>query len=62
VLMDAFSCGIDDYMEPIQVQVKAEPVPEVTASSAMRRQLIRLRNTDDCISGLRFRPPEQSQL
>ncbi len=46
-LIDAFSCGSDEYMEPIHVQVKAEEICEVTASPQMRRQLIRLRNSKD---------------
>jgi len=44
-LLDAFSCGADDYLEHIQVEVDAQEVPEVQASPKMRRQLIRLRNS-----------------
>ena len=44
LLLDAFSYGADDYLEPVQVQVEAHEVPEVEASPQMRRQLIRLRN------------------
>lgn len=46
-LIDAFSCGSDDFMEPLHVRVKAEEVCEVAASPQMRRQLIRLRNSKD---------------
>lgn len=47
LLIDAFSCGSDDYMEPLQVQVKAEEISEFIASPQMRRRLIRLRNSKD---------------
>jgi hypothetical protein len=47
ILMDAFSCGADDYMETHQVQVEAHEIPEMKASPRMRRKLIRLRNSKD---------------
>jgi Npun R1517 len=47
MLLEAFGYGGDDYLEPMQVTVAAEPVAEVSASPAMRRQLIRLRNSKD---------------
>jgi len=47
MLIDAFTCGMDEYMEPIQVEVGAEEVPEVQASPQMRRRLIRLRNSKE---------------
>lgn len=46
-LIDAFTCGTDEYLEPLQVQVKAEEVSEIDASPQLRRQLIRLRNSSD---------------
>ena len=47
VLLDAFTCGSDEYMEPIQVEVEAQEVSEIEASPEMRRQLIRLRNSKE---------------
>ncbi len=47
MLLDAFTCGTDEYMEPFQVQVAAQEIPEVDASPQMRRQLIRLRNAKE---------------
>ncbi|HIK55198.1 MAG TPA: Npun_R1517 family heterocyst differentiation transcriptional regulator [Synechococcales cyanobacterium M55_K2018_004] len=47
LLLDAFACGADEYLEPLQVYVTAEEIPEVEASPQMRRQLIRLRNSND---------------
>jgi hypothetical protein len=45
LLLDAFSYGADEYMEPIQAQVEAHEIPEMESSPQMRRQLIRLRNS-----------------
>ncbi|MGG6293814.1 Npun_R1517 family heterocyst differentiation transcriptional regulator [Leptolyngbya sp. AN02str] len=45
-LLDAFACGADEYLEQVEVQVEAQEVSEVEASPQMRRQLIRLRNSD----------------
>jgi Npun R1517 len=50
VLLDAFICGTDDYMEPLQVEVNAQELPELEASPQMRRQLIRLRNSKELAS------------
>ena len=47
VLLEAFSCGPDEYMEPVEVRAAAHEVPEVQASPQMRRRLIRLRNSKD---------------
>jgi hypothetical protein len=47
MLLDAFTCGADEYLEPVQVHVEAKELPEVEASPQMRRQLIRLRNSSD---------------
>ena len=44
-LLDALSCGSDEYLEMLSVQTKAEEVPDTDASAEMRRQLIRLRNS-----------------
>jgi Mg2+ and Co2+ transporter CorA len=46
-LIDAFTCGTDEFLEPIEVQVEAKEVSEMQASPQMRRQLIRLRNSRD---------------
>lgn len=47
LLLDAFSCGTDEYLEPVQVEVQAQEIPEIQASPQMRRRLIRLRNSKD---------------
>lgn len=47
LLLEAFTCGNDEYLESIQVDVDAQEIAEVSASPAMRRQLIRLRNSKD---------------
>ncbi|MBD2020269.1 Npun_R1517 family heterocyst differentiation transcriptional regulator [Leptolyngbya sp. FACHB-36] len=47
LLLDAFACGMDDYLEPIHVAVDAQEILEVQASPQMRRHLIRLRNSKD---------------
>jgi hypothetical protein len=46
-LLDAYSCGPDEYLEPIDVDIKTHEISEVAASPQMRRQLIRLRNSKD---------------
>lgn len=46
-LIDAFICGADEYLEPVQVHAHVKEVAEVNASPQMRRQLIRLRNMDE---------------
>lgn len=45
MLLDAFSYGADEYLEPVQAYVEANEVSEIDASPQMRRQLIRLRNS-----------------
>ncbi|MBM0742221.1 Npun_R1517 family heterocyst differentiation transcriptional regulator [Phormidium sp. CLA17] len=49
LLLDAFSYGSDEYMEPTHVEVAAQEICELSASPQMRRQLIRLRNSSDGI-------------
>ena len=44
-LLDALSCGSDEYLEMLSVQTTAEEIPDTNASAEMRRQLIRLRNS-----------------
>lgn len=44
LLLDAFGCGEDAYLEATHVQATATEVDESLASPEMRRQLIRLRN------------------
>ncbi|MER3434695.1 MAG: hypothetical protein C4288_15045 [Leptolyngbya sp. ERB_1_1] len=46
-LLDAYSCGADEFLEPVEAQVKAEEISEFTASPQMRRRLIRLRNSKE---------------
>jgi Mg2+ and Co2+ transporter CorA len=46
-LIDAFTCGTDEYLETIEVEAQAQEVSEMQASPQMRRQLIRLRNSRD---------------
>jgi len=46
-LIDAFTYGADEYMEPLKVEVSAQEVSELQASPALRRQLIRLRNSSE---------------
>ncbi|MEL6136413.1 MAG: Npun_R1517 family heterocyst differentiation transcriptional regulator [Cyanobacteria bacterium J06626_23] len=45
VLVDAFAYGSDEYLEALESDVKIEEVQALAASPAMRRQLIRLRNS-----------------
>ncbi|MBD1849642.1 Npun_R1517 family heterocyst differentiation transcriptional regulator [Leptolyngbya sp. FACHB-711] len=49
ILLDALSYGADEYLEPMQSKVNVQEVSEVEASPQMRRQLIRLRNSNDLI-------------
>lgn len=44
LLIDAFSYGSDEFVEPIESEVEISEISEVLASPLMRRQLIRLRN------------------
>jgi hypothetical protein len=45
LLLDAFSYGADEYLEPVQAHAEAHEISEMAASPEMRRQLIRLRNS-----------------
>jgi len=47
LLLEAFLCGSDEYMEPVHSDVQVEEVAEVDAPPQMRRQLIRLRNSKE---------------
>lgn len=49
MLLDAFSYGADEYLEPIDAHVETSEVPETEASPQMRRQLIRLRNSREMV-------------
>lgn len=46
-LLDAFACGIDDYLETTHIHVEAQEISETDASPKMRRRLIRLRNSSE---------------
>jgi hypothetical protein len=45
LLLEAFSYGADECLETLQSQVTVTPVPDLNTSPAMRRHLIRLRNS-----------------
>ena len=45
VLVDAFAYGSDEYLEALDSDVQVKEVQALAASPAMRRQLIRLRNS-----------------
>lgn len=47
LLIEAFTTGADDYMEPLKVDVQTQEISELDASPRMRRQLMRLRNLSD---------------
>lgn len=49
LLLDAYACGSDEYMEPIHVHTDVQEISEIQASPQMRRQLIRLRNSKDLV-------------
>lgn len=49
LLLDAFSYGADEYMEPLDADVKTQELSDMEASPQMRRQLIRLRNSRDLV-------------
>jgi hypothetical protein len=49
MLLDAFSYGADDFLEPIDICIETAEVPEIQASPQMRRQLIRLRNSKESV-------------
>ncbi|MEO0455104.1 MAG: Npun_R1517 family heterocyst differentiation transcriptional regulator [Cyanobacteria bacterium P01_A01_bin.114] len=45
-LVDAFAYGSDEYLEALDSQVDIQKLKEMEASPEMRRQLIRLRNSN----------------
>lgn len=49
VLLEALSEGQDEFLEYLQSDVTAREVSELKASPQMRRQLMRLRNSNDII-------------
>ena len=50
-LLDAFTNGSDEYLDPLQIFVDAQEIPDGEASALMRRRLIRLRNCRDKATG-----------
>lgn len=46
VLLEALSEGSDEFLETLEASVKAVEVSEFKASPQMRRQMMRLRNTE----------------
>ena len=50
LLIEAFTCGADEYMEPLQVDIKTQEISELDASPQMRRQLMRLRNLSETLA------------
>ncbi len=44
-LVDAYTYGEDEYLESVESQVNIQEIEALEASPAMRRQLIRLRNS-----------------
>jgi hypothetical protein len=48
-LMDAYAYGSDEYLEALSSHVKIEEIEAIEASPAMRRQLIRLRNSQKLV-------------
>jgi hypothetical protein len=47
LLIEAFTTGTDEYMEPLQSRVKTQKISDLEASPQMRRQLMRLRNSSE---------------
>lgn len=47
LLIEAFTAGADEYLEPLQTRVKTQEIPDLEASPQMRRQLMRLRNSSE---------------
>lgn len=47
LLIEAFTIGADEYMEPLQADVNTQEISDLEASPQMRRQLMRLRNSSD---------------
>ncbi|MBE9065590.1 Npun_R1517 family heterocyst differentiation transcriptional regulator [Leptolyngbya cf. ectocarpi LEGE 11479] len=44
-LVDAYTYGDDEYLESLESQINVHEIQALDASPAMRRQLIRLRNS-----------------
>ncbi|MEM9264940.1 MAG: Npun_R1517 family heterocyst differentiation transcriptional regulator [Cyanobacteria bacterium P01_F01_bin.13] len=44
-LVDAYTYGDDEYLESLESQINIHEIQALEASPAMRRQLIRLRNS-----------------
>ncbi|MEM7062220.1 MAG: Npun_R1517 family heterocyst differentiation transcriptional regulator [Cyanobacteria bacterium P01_B01_bin.77] len=44
-LVDAYTYGDDEYLESLESQINIHEIQALDASPAMRRQLIRLRNS-----------------
>lgn len=47
LLIEAFTIGADEYMEPLEADVNTQEISDLEASPQMRRQLMRLRNSSD---------------
>jgi len=47
LLIDAFTAGADEYLEPLHSCIKTQEISELEASPQMRRQLMRLRNSSN---------------
>ncbi len=47
LLIEAFTSGADDYLEPLKTHVKTQEISDLDASPQMRRQLMRLRNSSE---------------
>ncbi|MBD2103840.1 Npun_R1517 family heterocyst differentiation transcriptional regulator [Leptolyngbya sp. FACHB-261] len=47
MLLDALTCGPDEYLEYQHTEVNVRELDETAAAPAMRRQLIRLRNSPE---------------
>ncbi|MBV8883459.1 MAG: Npun_R1517 family heterocyst differentiation transcriptional regulator [Chroococcidiopsidaceae cyanobacterium CP_BM_RX_35] len=58
-LIEAFTTGSDEYMEPLETQIKVEEVPDLDASVQMRRLLMRLRNSSELTKSPSSLPKEK---
>lgn len=47
LLLEALSCGADEYLETTHIHADAQEISETEASPQMRRQIIRLRNSKE---------------
>ncbi len=47
MLLDALTCGPDEYLEYGHTHASVQEIDETKAAPSMRRQLIRLRNSAD---------------